>query len=382
MFDILCTHFPSCSGCVYKEAKTPDIFESAKQFFKEQGIDLELQRGAARGWRMRAKLSAVKEKGLLLLGLYKEGTHEVYDIPECQVHHPSINEATKEIKALFLKEPFSVYDERLKCGDLKYIQLLVDAKEKKVSLSFVLFGKSEDKGLVFRWQKVCEHLKKQKPELWHSFWLNFNPVDTNTILGKNWLLVTGDECVWHSFSGLEVPYGPSHFGQSNLEMFEVLLKDLNEALLPSKQVVEFYAGMGVIGLFVAGKSNEVILSERESSSKIYFEKAREKLPYSIQKRVQFRVGKAEDERSLMQNAEVVIVDPPRKGLHKAFLDELCESKKVEQLVYVSCNFSSFERDTKEILLRSDLQLVQAKAYLFFPGTNHIEVLAIFERKSG
>ena len=158
-----------------------------------------------------------------------------------------------------------------------------------------------------------------------------------------------------------------------------MIEDISSHVPPYTHVVEFYAGMGVIGLTLAKKCASVIISEREKSAEYYFLKAKERLAYPVQKKAHFFTGSAEEQAELFENADTCIVDPPRKGLDKTFLQELCQSPNVKQIIYVSCGFDSFTRDCTQILSTSSFKLVSAKSYLFFPGTNHIEILAVFAR---
>jgi 23S rRNA (uracil1939-C5)-methyltransferase len=382
-FDISCTHFGACSGCVYPDAnEPPKVYQDAKEYFAENGVALEFIQGKACGFRSRAKLAVRLEMGALRVGLFKEGTHEVLDIPRCKVHHPRINEAVALLKACFFESGLSVYDEKIKKGDLRYIQCIVETATQKVSLSVVVNGEEKNSGLYEKCKKLFDNLSEKHSLLWHSFWINFNNENTNTIFSSSWKLVNGADSLWEKVLDVDVPYGPSHFGQSNLPLFNRLVGDIKARIHPSSSVCEFYAGMGVIGVAVSEKCRHVCISEREASCATYFEKAKAKLTDERKKKVHFSVGSAEQERNLMEGADVVIVDPPRKGLDSAFLETLSKQKSVQQLFYVSCHFASLKRDCEYLKKHSRLKLKEAKSYLFFPGTDHIEILALFDTSFG
>jgi 23S rRNA (uracil1939-C5)-methyltransferase len=80
---------------------------------------------------------------------------------------------------------------------------------------------------------------------------------------------------------------------------------------------------------------------------------------------------------LLKTSEVIVVDPPRKGLETFVLDAIDQSQ-AEQLIYLSCSTSSFIRDCGR-LLKSGWSIEKAFGYLFFPGSNHVETLCILKR---
>jgi 23S rRNA (uracil1939-C5)-methyltransferase len=81
---------------------------------------------------------------------------------------------------------------------------------------------------------------------------------------------------------------------------------------------------------------------------------------------------------ILDQASTVIVDPPRKGLDRKFLQGLEEAKNAKQLLYVSCGWDSFKRDYQE-LRSAGWEVRSVDGYLFFAGSNHVEVLADFVR---
>ncbi|HXF29424.1 MAG TPA: RsmD family RNA methyltransferase, partial [Chlamydiales bacterium] len=249
-------------------------------------------------------------------------------------------------------------------------------KSQKVQLSFVLNGQLQNHPLVNRWKAIAKtHFTG---DLWHSVWLNFQPAKNNVIFGQEWMHIQGPEYIWEEIAGVLIAMAPSHFGQGNQPLFEQLLNDMKSLIQPNARALECYAGVGVIAIAVADRCQSIILSEREKSAEVYFEIAKAKLAQETQKKLQFITADAAKMTTLFSDIDTVIVDPPRKGLDKSFLEALTLSKTVKQLIYVSCNFSSFQQDA-EVLLKAGWKITSTKSYLFFPGTNHIELLSIFHR---
>ncbi len=359
-----CIHFPKCSGCTQNSCETPpELYQRAKNYFS---IPLEYQQGALVGWRIRAKLAVRGDH----IGLFEKGTHDVLDIPHCKVHHLRINEAVARLK----KENLIPYDEKTHRGDLRYIQCVVERTTNRVQLSLVLNMQE----LTPYWKARIEEL--YDPLLWHSIWVNFNTEPTNTIFGKSWQKIVGEDAVWEDIAGCNIAFGPSHFGQANLEMYEALIYDLREKLLDDQVVAELYAGIGSIGISLAKKCKEVRLVEIEPHAKMYFELAKAKLEPSEQNKLSYETAKADECLDLVIGASICIVDPPRKGLGKDLIQKLFRIDSLKQLAYISCDYTSLERDLEEIKRAfPSWTICFAKSYLFFPGTDQIETLVILEK---
>jgi 23S rRNA (uracil1939-C5)-methyltransferase len=365
-----CRHFSLCSGCVYDSCvKPPEQYEEARKYFDNSWhIELPLIQGDVRHWRGRAKL-AVRAPDRI--GLFEKGSHNVLPIPHCQVHHPKINHAVERFLQAFRQAKLSAYDEKTKKGDLRYIQCLVERRTQKVHLSLVLNRTEANEA----WYSFVKNLFE--PTFWHSIWFNFNDKPTNTIFGRCWEKVVGQEEIWEEIAGLEVAFGPSHFGQANLAIYEKLVYEIEKNVMPDSRAVELYAGIGVIGLVLARKCSHVLLCEVESHAKSYFEKALAKLAPSHQARLCYKVAKAEECLNLLEGAAVCVVDPPRKGLGPDLMQRILQTPSLEQLIYVSCNWRSLERDLQA--LPANWTVAKATSYLFFPGTNQIETVAFLSK---
>lgn len=374
--EIGCVHFNRCSGCVINFCKNPPIlFEHAKHYFANKWqVVLAYKQGAIRGWRTRAKLAV---RPPLTIGLFEKGTHKVVEIPECQVHHPKINEAIQQLEALITHAGLTSYDEKSQKGDLRYVQCVVERKTGKVQLSLVLNMQK----LTPQWKTLIETL--YEPTFWHSIWCNYNDKPVNTIFGKNWEKIAGLDVVWEHIAGLEIAFGPSHFGQANLEMYEKLIFDIQTHVRQNKVVAELYSGIGTIGLSLAQNCKEIRLCELEPHAEQFFTLAKMHLPLPVQKKLSYHVGRTEDCLRLVKGADVCIVDPPRKGLGHDLIHEILCTKGLQQVAYVSCEWKSLERDLDYIHKHfKDWKVTWGSSYLFFPGTNQIETLVFLEKITG
>lgn len=283
--NIHCPHFIPCSGCTIDEnVDHPPVLNEITQFFNEHLTPFEYFSDKVIGWRDRAKLAVRGSYENPQIGLYEAGSHHVVDIPLCRVHHPSINLAAKHVKTWILKEKIIPYDEFLQKGLLRYIQCVVERATGRIQLSLVINDLNQDK-LVSKLSALWD----AAPQLWHSLWINFNVQRTNAIFGKEWSLVHGKEYIEETLADTQVCFHPANFAQANLEVFEHLLWDLKRQIKPDQRIVEYYAGVGVIGLCLAKIGQKVYCCEINPFAKFSFEKA-----HSLQKasRITFFTGSA------------------------------------------------------------------------------------------
>lgn len=354
--------------------------QEAKSFFASLGIlDLKLYTGHACGWRCRAKLVVRGTPEEPLIGLYKAGSHQVIDIPNCCVHHPLINQAVVFLRHWIRAFKIIPYNEETGKGLLRYVEFAVDRENQKVLLAFVLNQKEEEALSLTEQSEAIKVLWEEHSQFWHSVWLNFNQRRDNVILGDVWKRLYGAEWLWDRFCGRQVCFHPASFAQANPEMFEKLLVELAKDVPQGTTLVEFYAGGGVIGLTLAEKCKSIVFNEIVTLAEKCFKESCKLLPRELREKLTFVCGPAEKQLALLQkDVDVVIVDPPRKGIDGLLLSRLCEKTNIKRLIYVSCGWKSFQKDCEK-LLKNDWELVSAKAFLFFPGTDHLEILAVFDR---
>lgn len=369
-----CPHFPRCSGCSQTQhVDQPPILNEVASFFSDHGFpDFKLHVGSVTGWRNRAKLAVRGTAQIPLIGLYRAGSHDVINIPFCKVHHPKINEAVNLIKTWIRENQIAPYNETDGTGVLRYLQLTVQKKSGKVQLVLVINDKEISETLTALLQKLND-------PLWHSIWINLNERRDNVLFGNEWTHFKGDPWLWESVAGTDICFHPSSFMQGNLEAFEALVQKIKEAVIPNQNVAEYYAGVGVIGLCLAEQSNKVVCSEINTQAETCFYESKKRLGKKAQESLRFKGGPSRDHLEFLKESDVVIVDPPRKGIEKQLLASLLEPNHVKKLIYVSCGWDGFKKDC-HALIEGGWKIESCEGYLFFPGTDQIETLIMFARE--
>ncbi|MBS0620333.1 MAG: class I SAM-dependent RNA methyltransferase [Verrucomicrobia bacterium] len=362
-----CSYFPTCSGCEIQGKLTPPpVWEELLHFFSRAAPHLTptfSMREVTR-WRTRSKLAVRGTLARPEIGLFKKDSHEVIPIPQCPLHHAAIERAY----ALVQKCGLEPYQEKSGRGTLRYVQFAVERKSRRVQLTLVLNRPAADP----RTLSLVKQLYMEGG--FHSIYLNFQPEKTNRIFGEKWLLCEGKPYIEETLGVATCYFHPACFAQSHLSLFEEVLSDIRRWVPQGKRILELYAGVGAIGLNLASQSKEVHCVEIHPHAAECFALSRLKLAAADQQKITHQTATAEAVREFK---EVVVVDPPRKGIDPTLLEALSDSS-VEQLLYLSCGPLSMQRDG-EFLLKKGWKLVGAKGYLFFPGTNHVETLTNWKR---
>lgn len=345
-----CPHFSQCSGCELADPFNPPIWQEALKFFQTQTLDPKLITDGFSQTRMRAKL-AVREGPKI--GLFKKNSHEVLSIPNCLVHHPSINQAVSLLNEEIIRQKIIPYDEHTQKGTLRYVQLFVERNTGKVQLTLVSTKQIDE---------LCHHLKKHS--IWHSIWQNIHPDPSNAVFGSDWKFFSGEPFLWQPINGNSYPFHPAAFSQVHFPLFEKMLQKIENWVYPNERIIELYAGIGIIGLSLQKKTKNLTLVENNPYAHLSFQQLKTDVPYHC----------IDAKETDLSGYDLTIVDPPRKGLDP----QIISKPKSNRLIYVSCQFSTFKRDAEK-LLSMGWKIEDAAGYLLFPGTNHVEIVALFSQ---
>jgi 23S rRNA (uracil1939-C5)-methyltransferase len=213
----------------------------------------------------------------------------------------------------------------------------------------------------------------------HSLWFNANLERSNVILGADFQNCCGPQSVVERFGGAAVHYPPGAFGQSNLDIAQLIVEHVHARIPAGSRVAEFYAGVGAIGLSLLAQVGEIRFNEVSPNSLHGFELGLAQLSPADRAKASMVPGEAGAACSAASGAQIVIADPPRKGLDPRLTDYLSEFPP-EQFIYISCGLDSFLQDTVRLIARGKLRLSALTAFNLMPYTEHVETLACFARR--
>jgi len=344
--------------------------------------------GVGGGFRLRARLAIRGHVGSPKLGLFELDSHRVVHIPNCRVHHPLINRVASVVRRALVETKLTCYSDRAHLGLARYLQVVVERSTETAQV--VLVVNSADVAPA----AACLDLIVQRlgSDL-HSLWFNGNCTRSNIILGADFVHWCGPRSVVERFGGSAVHYPPGAFGQSNLGIAEKIIDFLRARTPPGARVMEYYAGVGAIGLSLLPGPARVTMNEVSPQSLHGLELGIAQLDAVEREKITVLPGEAGAAQAGAEqagaakagladgaDAQVVIADPPRKGLDPALTQRLC-SQPPERFLYVSCSLDSLCRDAAQLTAGGKLRLVELAAFNLLPYTEHVETVARFERAS-
>ena len=371
-----CPHRPPCPGC--PRFAEPGIDPLARETLRDLARRYEVSEpavvaGPAFGFRHRARLAIRGRLGSPKLGLFELGTHRVVHIPSCLVQHPLINRVAGVVRRALVEARVPSYSDQAHLGLARYLQVVVE-RGSQTAQAVVVANAGASAPLA----ACLELIRKELGASLHSLWFNAHSDRSNNVLGPAFERWCGPESVVERFGGAAVYYPPGAFGQSNLEVAQLIVDHLREQIPEGSCVAEFYAGVGAIGLSVIDRARELRLNESSAHALQGLEQGLAALDPAQRAKIVLRPGPAGAMQEAAAGADVVIVDPPRKGLEPALARGLAE-RSPERLLYVSCALDSLQEDIVRLTSRRTLRLVGLTVFDMFPYTAHVETVARFER---
>jgi len=371
-----CPHRPPCPGCPRfgERGIAPAARGVLNLLARAHGLaEISVISGQTAGFRLRARLAIRGRLGSPKLGLFESGTHRVVHIPHCSVQHPLINRVAAVVRRALVDARVTSYSDKAHLGIARYLQVAVERSSQTAQVVIVA-NSATPTPLAACFDLIRERLGSEL----HSLWFNGNREPSNTILGPDFQHWCGPASVVERFGGVAVHYPPGAFGQNNLDVAQDIIEHVRAQIPPGAQVAEFYAGVGAIGLSMLGRAGEIRMNEVSPHSLHGLELGLAELDPANRARISVVPGPAAAACSAASGAQVVIADPPRKGLDPE-LTEYLRQYPPERFVYVSCGLESFLNDTARLTSHGKLRLAALTAFNLLPFTEHVETVARFER---
>lgn len=315
--------------------------------------------------------------GGLGLGIFEARSHRLVAIPDCPVHHPQIQRLLPRLTAWLNEARIPAYDEAGHQGLLRAVHLAVESESERVRITFVLCSDllgEELEAAKLAFAPVLEKLQADFPIM--GIFFNAQSARTNTIFGQRFVQLHGSEAMLEASGAATAYFPPGAFAQANPVMHARAVSRIFSQVMAEARVVEYYAGVGSIGLGLLKQGRDVVFNEVGSGSLEGLCRGIEELGHDSKARV--LRGTAGEFAGFYGKDDVVIVDPPRKGLDPELLERL-QKEPPRQLIYLSCGLDSLLRES-ELLRAAGYRLTSLTGYPYFPFTHHVETLAVFEAK--
>jgi tRNA/tmRNA/rRNA uracil-C5-methylase (TrmA/RlmC/RlmD family) len=372
----VCPHRPPCPGCPRfgELGIAPAARAALDALARAHGLpEVTVVSGQTAGFRLRARLAIRGRLGAPKVGLFEFGTHRVVHIPKCSVQHPLINRVAAVVRRALVEARVTCYSDKAHLGLARYLQVVVERSSQSAQVVIVA-NSATVAPLAACFDLIRERLGSEL----HSLWFNANCERSNTILGpafENWC---GPAAVVERFGGAALYYPPGAFGQNNLAIADDIIEHVRSQIPQRARVAEFYAGVGAIGLSILARVCEIRMNEFNPHSLHGLDLGLAQLDSADRAKITVVPGTAGAARMAASGAQVVIADPPRKGLDRELIEYLTESPP-ERFVYISCGLESFISDAARLTAPGKLRLGSLTAFNLLPFTEHVETVAGFVR---
>lgn len=326
-------------------------------------------------YRNKAQVALKMEKNNLVAGFYEEGTHKVINAEKCLIQDQKITEIQQKIQKILIKNHYQAYDEDKKKGIFRHILVKRSNSTKEVLVVLVTAienfpGKNN----------LTKILVKEIKEI-TTIIQNVNQRQTSAVLGEKEYVLYGPGFIFDIMDGYKFKITSKSFYQVNsLQTTKLYSQAIKFANLDKNDILlDAYSGVGTIGIFASKKVKQVISVELNKDA---VKNAILNAKYNKIENIKFYQNDATNyilkAAADKEHIDVVIMDPPRSGSTKEFINAL-RKLKPKKIIYVSCNPLTQIIDLKGLLM--DYDITNVLAVDMFPKTANIEVITLLNLKN-
>lgn len=380
-----CQSYKRCGGCDLRHIDYEETLNIKRQAVQslidktlKQKVDVYPTWAMGRPYHYRNKLQypiGKDKNGKPVIGTFANRSHQIIPVEECLIQNNQANEIQKYFIEIIEKYDLSIYNEETRKGILRHLVIKTGIYTNQVMVIIVINNQTlphiEEiaNDLQSRWENIV------------SVILNINMENTNVILGDKNINIIGDGYIEDKLGDFFFRISPLSFYQVNPLQAELLYNIAIEKAQISKNdiVFDLYCGIGTISLFAAQYANKVYGIE-------IVEQAIKDAKYNAQKNdiknAEFIAGDTEVifndliNKNIIPN--VVIVDPPRKGLDNTTINNLIKICP-KRIIYISCNPSTLVRDLAKLEDIYNIKMIQPVD--MFPWTKHVECCSVLYLKN-
>ena len=379
-----CPIYKECGGCQLqhlsyegqlkvKEKQVRDVLE---RIGKLENVKVHPVLGMKDPWRYRnkAQVPIGEQEGGLIGGFYQQRSHQIINMKECLIQQDKNDEVVQTVIDICSRYGVRAYDEGRNKGDLRHIMARYGLVTGEVMV--VLITRTTE---LPHKNKIIEDIISRIPNV-KSIVQSINPKKTNVIFGDVTKVLWGEEVIYDFIGDIKFAISARSFYQVNPEQTKALYEKALEYadLNGGENVIDAYCGIGTISLFLAQKAKKVFCVEIVPEA---IEDAKRNAKLNGISNAEFAVGEAEVVIPKWYNegnvADVLVVDPPRKGCDEALLQTIL-TMKPKKVVYVSCNPGTLARDLR-ILEDGGYKTVEVQPVDMFPQTTHVECVIGIQR---
>ncbi len=292
----------------------------------------------------------------------------IVDTPRCELVSEGLNAVIGAARADLATSALEPWDARNHTGFWRHLVLRETVTGQRLVTVYTAPPPAGADAVVQAWADAL-------PGVSGVVWM-VNPGTSDAAVGTRRAVLRGQPWIEEQLGALRFRLSPTSFFQTNTQGAQVLYDQVAQAAGTGSRLLDLYCGTGTIALWLAGRFDDVVGIERNEEA---VADARENAARNGVAGVRFLAGPVEDVAQGLA-ADVVVVDPPRAGLHPRAAKWLAGLESAERLVYVACQPRSLERD-RAVLEAGGWRLTDLWTVDMFPQTGHTEAVARFVRGS-
>ena len=380
-----CTTYKRCGGCNLRHIKYEETLKMKQNAVQslvnktlKNKVEVQETIGMENPFHYRNKAQypiGVNKEGEPVIGVFAQRTHEVIPMEKCLIQNPKSEEIAKTILQFIKDNKISVYNEKTGKGLFRHIVIKVGVKTNQIMCILVVNGKTIPKEA-----QLVEELTSKFPQI-KTIVKNINMRNTNVILGKENINIYGDGYIKDILGEYTFKISPLSFYQVNPVQAEKLYNLGVKMAQITKQdtVFDLYCGIGTITLFMSKYAKKVYGIEIVEEA---IKAAKENAKINNVDNTEFYAGDVEVVLDDLINnkgisADIVMFDPPRKGLDRNSINNILKIKP-KKIVYISCNPATLIRDLTFFEDQYDIKTIVPVD--MFPFTSNVECVAVLELK--
>ncbi len=355
----------------------PDL-EEGKAELKDGLCIMEPIIGMKDPWRYRNKAQIPfgrDKEGKVIYGFYAGRSHRIVACEDCLLGAVENKEILEQIRAWMEQFGISPYDEETHSGLIRHALIRKGFYTGEIMVCLVINARTlPHSGELIRLLSSVSGMK--------SICFSINTEKTNVIMGEELVSLSGPLCITDEIRGIKYRISPLSFYQVNPLQTEMLYQTALEYanLTGNETVWDLYCGIGTISLFLAQRANQVYGVEIVPQAIL---DARENARINGIDNAVFFTGKAEDilpeqYEKEKRHADVIVVDPPRKGCDTVCLDTIVKMQP-DRVVYVSCDSATLARDVKYLRERG-YEVQRVRCCDMFGWSPHVETVVKLSHK--
>lgn len=379
-----CITYKRCGGCDLRHIdyeETLNIKQNMVQNLVNKTLNnkIEVNKTIGMGnpyhYRNKAQFPVgLNKQNEKVIGVFAKRTHEIIEIKDCFIQNTISQQISFAIQKFIANKDISVYNEEKNEGLFRHIVIKVGLRTHEIMCILVINGKK----IPYENELVEMLVKTYNVK---TIVKNINTKNTNVILGEENIAIHGDGYIYDTLGDYTFKISPMSFYQVNPVQAEVLYNTAIEMANLTKDDILFdlYCGIGTIGIFASPYVKKVYGIEIVEQA---IEDAKENAKINNIENIEFYAGDAPKVfANLMEKKQiypdVIIVDPPRKGLDTNTINNIL-AVEPKKLVYISCNPATMVRDMK--VLEEKYEIGEIQPVDMFPFTSHVEVCMLLELK--